>query len=348
MSGCGPRPNAQPFFRGFFDAASCIGSPPDPVACRTASDSAISVGTSSCSARTSTLKPNAASNSSTADLSSCSLTMPISTPRRNLRRCKKSERTKWWKERQIGDRGSLGGIGHDVNDRRMHLGPRPEDLRRHVADDRDVALGLHPDAEGAIVLRPRRGADPVGQFLLDRRRHRDGQRIGRQQVREDRRGDVVGQIRDELELPAGMLRPAWLARPRAPPGACDSCSSGRPAGACVTFGKLAQLFRRELKQPRVDFDRDDSRGQLGHAGGQRAQARADFQHHVARPQSPPCRATGRAGSGRSESSGRAASRANAGFLEALHRGTTGFGGRRHGGSQVRRSSSEHALRLSRF
>ena len=52
------------------------------------------------------------------------------------------------KKGQIAKQGALGRIRQDVNDGRMDLGPRPEDLRRHFADDFDGAQRLHPDAEG--------------------------------------------------------------------------------------------------------------------------------------------------------------------------------------------------------
>src|SRR5262245_1334882 len=71
------------------------------------------------------------------------------------------------KKGQIADEGPFGGVGQDVNDRRVDLGPGPKDLWLQFADDFDCAQCLHPDAEGGVVLSARWRDDPIGQLLLD-------------------------------------------------------------------------------------------------------------------------------------------------------------------------------------
>ena len=93
-----------------------------------------------------------------------------------------------------------------MDNRRVDLGPWPEDRRRHHTQDFRSALALHPDAQRAVVLGPRPGDDPVGQFLLNRHGHRGGcDRCGKQ-IRDDRGGNVVGQVGNNFEIVNGELR----------------------------------------------------------------------------------------------------------------------------------------------
>ena len=179
---------------------------PRPDAARTRSLSASSRSTSSSSARAS------APNSISASTSSITSFAQLRLVRAHQASCggtcggagKASARTC---ERMPGrESGRVSRLGNNVHDGRMHLGPRPEDGRRQDAHHLRLALALDPHAQRTVILGPRPRRDPIGQLLLDRHGHRVGRDVGRQQVGNHGRGDVVRQIRHQLETPARIDR----------------------------------------------------------------------------------------------------------------------------------------------
>ncbi len=191
----------------------------------------------------------------------------------------------------------------DVDDGRSHLGPGPEHSRRQQPHQLSAALALNPNAERAIILGAGRGRDPFGQLLLNRDGHRGRRRGALQQIAENRRGHVVGEIGDQFQ---SCARPG-----RQPFG--DECQQLVIQMVLVAQRVLEQqcdvlpaeqLLAGQLVHARIDFDRDHFGRPLGQHSGQRAGAGADFQHQIGGLESPNRPTAGR-DSDRSENSGRA-------------------------------------------
>ena len=89
-------------------------------------------------------------------------------------------------------------IALETDERGFDFRRRPERLRRKGAQHFDIGKRLHDDAERAVSFGRRRGAQTVCNFLLNGERQQLNAIY--QQLDDERRCDVVGKIRDELEL----------------------------------------------------------------------------------------------------------------------------------------------------
>ncbi len=183
------------------------------------------------------------------------------------------------KEVEVRDAAAFFRVQDDVHNRGFNLGPWPEDGGGQDADQAHLTLALHPHAQVPIVLGPGLGGQPVGQLFLDGDGH--GLRRGGlgQQVTDQRRGDVVGQIGHQLEMSCGARLPLLV-------HSVQNSLVDRvlvPQGILAQHGDIfaaRQLFRRHLKQMAIQFDRHHRRRSAGQHAGHPSRAGTDFQNHV--------------------------------------------------------------------
>ena len=86
-----------------------------------------------------------------------------------------------------------------ANDGRIHAGPRPKGSRRNAQNSFNARNGANTDGERAILPTSRFREDPVRDFLLDHEEDLSGTWPSKQ-MKEDRRGEVVGNVPDDLQV----------------------------------------------------------------------------------------------------------------------------------------------------
>ena len=147
--------------------------------------------------------------------------------------------------------------------RRVDSRRRLERLRRHVEQGSIVVAPLQHHREPAVVLAARARGHPVDHFLLQHEML-VGDVVARlEQVEQDRRRDVVGQVADDAKLrPPPRPRPAPRSRrrarrPRSPRGPASG-ATGRPgrgrARSRVSAPAALQQRPGERAAPRPDLD----------------------------------------------------------------------------------------------
>ncbi len=144
------------------------------------------------------------------------------------------------------------------DDRGLHLGRRPERPGGQLQQTLDARPVTDENGQDAVVLRPRRRRQAHGDLALQHDRRVDERQAFAgefDQLEEDRRGDVVGQVAGDAERRAGgrdgFQRAADVVGSRLQEIAFDDVNIGRRG--------IAQ----EGRQVAVDFE------------GQRPSARAD-------------------------------------------------------------------------
>ena len=88
---------------------------------------------------------------------------------------------------------------HQAHDGRVHLGWRVESAGADVEQMLHAAVVLHHDRQATPVATARAGGHALDHFLLQHEVHVANQRGVVQQVENQRRGDVVGQVADDAQ-----------------------------------------------------------------------------------------------------------------------------------------------------
>ena len=157
------------------------------------------------------------------------------------------------------------------NDGRIHAGPRPKGSRRNAKNSLNARNGSNTDSERPILPTSRLRKDPVRDFLLDHEKDLSRARPSKQ-MKEDRRGEVVGNVPDDLQV--GRRRSDFGERhqedvamnhfdPRAPPESADEVG-----GQLVVQLNENQSAFLLLDAPDESF-------------GERALARSNLHHRLA-------------------------------------------------------------------
>ncbi len=89
--------------------------------------------------------------------------------------------------------------GGEPDERRLDLGRRPEGPRADVEQPRHGAARLQHHGQPAVGLPPRAGGHPVHDLLLQHEVHIADAADLVEQVEQQRRGDVVGQVADDAQ-----------------------------------------------------------------------------------------------------------------------------------------------------
>lgn len=164
-----------------------------------------------------------------------------------------------------------------INGRGRHKGARRDDAD---AGRPGVELNGHP--EDAQVARRR--DHPIRHLALDH--HHRARRLDRrfEDVAQDRRCDVVGQVRDDLEPGHDVPCPGRSLliglRLRRHPREVGGRALEDVRDDHLEVRAVAQRLFDDLGERGVDLDRDHPGRQVGQRPGQHAQARADLQHDV--------------------------------------------------------------------
>lgn len=182
-------------------------------------------------------------------------------------------------EEEIGDAGAFFEIGFDEQDRRIDFGTWPEDAGGHDTNDFAIALGLHPNAQRAVIFGAGSGDDPFGQFLLDGDDHAFGERFDGEEIGDDGGRDVVGKVGSEFESSVGDRGDAFANRVE---DRILQTVFGFE-GIHLQQGDIAEGFKlpaRHAGQFAVDLDGDDSASQGCHFGRQASSAGTHFKDHI--------------------------------------------------------------------
>ena len=137
---------------------------------------------------------------------------------------------------------------------------------RHVEQRLDAVAPLQHHAQAAVVLAARRGGHAVDDLLLQHEVLVHHLRRAAEQVKQDRRRDVVRQVADHAQLLRRRGRPGR----RSPPSARRPRSPSSRGLAAQPRGQVA-----------VEFDHRQRAAALEQRAGQRAQARADLDQRLA-------------------------------------------------------------------
>src|SRR6266545_854953 len=142
---------------------------------------------------------------------------------------------------------------------------RSKDVGWHRMKPRALRDELDEHRHGAVGLRRGPGEEAVRDFALDHHAPEldAGQAV--EALDHDRRGDVVGQIGNELPWSGAELR---------------EVERERVAEAELDVAAAAQLFLEPGLQCQVDLDRMDARDSLGEVRGQHAEPGTDLEHDV--------------------------------------------------------------------
>src|SRR5271166_3251583 len=182
--------------------------------------------------------------------------------------------------------GSPRCIRSDCHDGGFDLGSRPEDRRRQYPHDRDLSKGLDDHGERAVRRECRDGDHPLRQLALDRHNHEGRTEHGvDQQVHDDRRRDVEGQVSHQLE-DSGRSRGQRL---------IDALDHDRAEGVLVRqgiriehpdAGKARHGLLRQLRHLPIELDGNDHGASTGHQCRECPGSRADLQDDIIGPD--PC------------------------------------------------------------
>ena len=97
-------------------------------------------------------------------------------------------------------------MNREPDNRRTHIGPGHETVRRHICREIRLRIVLHGKGQSAVILRSGAGFHPLRHFLL----HHDRDALNRQAVfqklHQNRRRDVIRQVRHHLDGPAAIRR----------------------------------------------------------------------------------------------------------------------------------------------
>src|SRR5438270_5121866 len=160
----------------------------------------------------------------------------------------------------IWERGSPEGDERGIDVRR-----RPEDGPRDGVEADALGDELNEHRDRAVGLRPRTREEAVGYFALDHHAPEPERRQTVQALDDERRRDVVREVRDELgrrRRERGEVEPERVAEDE--------------GHGWARFEPLAQVgFERT-----VELDRVDVTDPIGEVAREHAETRADLEHHV--------------------------------------------------------------------
>jgi len=169
---------------------------------------------------------------------------------------------------------------HDAQHHRVDLWFRPEGVGRNRSDEFDGRERLHDDRHGSISRLPDAGAQAVAHLTLNCERQRIDARLSPQQVDQERRRDLIRQIRDELQASrsAGLVLAKRVQHVRV-----DRVFSRQRVAVNQRKPRpLVQTLDEQTVQPAVYLDRDHLRPALEQHFRQRSRPRTDFEHDVIR------------------------------------------------------------------
>ena len=168
------------------------------------------------------------------------------------------------------------GPGDHADHRGGHLGGGDEALWPHVEEELGDGVVLAVHREGAVVRRARCGADAQGHLPLDH--HRDaGEAFGLDEGGDDGGGDVIGQVGAGHGREAGEL----LIHQG------GNVQLQDVGGEDLYVGAVPQGLVQHRQEGTVQLHRHHLTGRGGQLRSERADAGADLQHAVFRPNAGP-------------------------------------------------------------
>ena len=164
--------------------------------------------------------------------------------------------------------GLTSAIGADLlalerDERRLDARPRAKDRRRNRVEAGLARRELDQDGHGAVRLRPRLGEEAIGDLPLDHDAPLHERLRVLQRLDDERRRDVVGEVRDELRTAVVAAR-----RPR--------CGARRPRRS-RTFGRPSSALAERGLERAIELDRVDDAHAVGEVAGQDSEPRADLE-----------------------------------------------------------------------
>lgn len=170
-------------------------------------------------------------------------------------------------------------VAVDQYDGGIDLWLRPEDGGGQFAQDLQPALRLEPDRQRTVVAGLRDSRHSLGEFELDGDDHPRPGEIGRDEIRDDGRCRVVGQVGDEFQI--------WLLgdAENGPQGLQDFIRQMVFVPQHILIEqrdvRLIRHFQgRQFGHFRIVFDRDELPRAAGDFPGQAAGACADFENDI--------------------------------------------------------------------
>ena len=154
--------------------------------------------------------------------------------------------------------------------RALHIGPRHKGLRRHREHQLRLRIILHGQRERPVGFASGPADDALGDLFLHHHRHGFDRRAALKEGGQDRRRDVVGKIRRDLEGPPAVL----LLRDPPQIRIQDILIADLDV---VPAGK--GLFEDRQKAP-VDLHRQDPSGRVRQILGEGPDPGTDLQHEI--------------------------------------------------------------------